>query len=86
MDLQTFFISRRGTELGMWLGRHMPPTVGRALAKLASSATSRRRDSPLVRAIRANQSVVRELPLEAPELDEAVREVLAGWGIQLPAQ
>lgn len=64
----------------MWLGRHMPPRVGRAIAELASSATSRRRDSPLVRAIRANQSVVRELPPEAPELDEAVRGVLRHAG------
>jgi len=64
----------------MWLGRNMPRRVGSAIVKLAVPWIARRRQSALVRGIRVNQSVARGLPLDAPELDQAVRQVLYNAG------
>ena len=80
MDLQTFFTSEKGTNLAMSLSRNLPPRVGLAVVRLAASLVTRRRQSPLVRHIRLNQSVVRGLPQQAPELDGAVRRVLLNAG------
>jgi lauroyl/myristoyl acyltransferase len=60
----------------MWLGRNMPRPVGYALARLSASLISRRSRSPLVRSIKLNQSVARDLSPDAPELNAVVRRVL----------
>lgn len=80
MNLQTFATSKTGTGLAMWLGRNLPRRAGTAFIELTSAFIARRRKSPLARSIRANQSVVRDLPLDAPELDVAVRQVLRNAG------
>ena len=80
MDLRTFFASERGTGLGIWVGRHMPPRVGLLLVRLTSAYIVKRRNSSLVRGIRVNQSVARDLPLDSPELDQAVLQVLRHAG------
>jgi KDO2-lipid IV(A) lauroyltransferase len=80
MDMQEFFTSSTGTGIAMWIGRNMPPRVGHALVRLFIPLIASRKESPLVRSIRANQSVVRNLPLDAPELDQVVHEVLGNAG------
>ena len=64
----------------MWIGRKMPPRVGTALVRLFTPLIASRKNSTLVRTIRTNQSVVRDLPIDAPELDGAVREVILNAG------
>ena len=66
----------------MWLGRNLPRRTGQSLVRSATSLLSRRKQSDLIRSIRVNQSVARDLPLDAPELDAAVSQVLykAGTG------
>jgi lauroyl/myristoyl acyltransferase len=80
MDLQTFFTSRAGTGTLMWLSRNLPPWLGLPVADLVIGLLARRRDSSLVRTLRTNQSVVRNLPVDAPELDAIVRRVLRNAG------
>jgi lauroyl/myristoyl acyltransferase len=80
MDLQTFFTSRAGTGTLMWLSRYLPPWLGLPVTDLVIGLLARRESSGLVRALRANQSVVRGLPLDAPELDVIVRRVLRTAG------
>ena len=76
MDLQSFFTSSLGTGSLMWLGHNLPRPVALPLARLSASLISRRSRSALVRSIKLNQSVARDLPLDAPELDPIVRRVL----------
>lgn len=80
MDLQTFFTSRAGTGTLMWLSRNLPPWLGLPVADLVIGLLARRRDSTLMRTLRTNQSVVRGLPVDAPELDTIVRRVLRNAG------
>jgi lauroyl/myristoyl acyltransferase len=80
MDLQTFFTSRAGTGTLMWLSRYLPPWLGLPVADLFIGLLARRESSGLMRALRTNQSVVRGLPLDAPELDTIVQRVLRSAG------
>lgn len=80
MDLQTFFTSRAGTGTLMWLSRNLPPWLGLPFADLVIGLLARRRDSTMMRTLRVNQSVVRGLPLDAPELDDIGRRVLRNAG------
>jgi lauroyl/myristoyl acyltransferase len=80
MDLQTFFTSRAGTGTLMWLSRYLPPWLGLPVADLVIGLLARRQGSGLMQALRTNQSVVRGLPFDAPELDTVVRRVLRSAG------
>ncbi len=60
----------------MWLGRNLPRPLGLAVARLSASLISRRSRSALVRSIKMNQSVARDLSPDAPELNAVVRRVL----------
>jgi lauroyl/myristoyl acyltransferase len=80
MDLQTFFTSRAGTGTLMWLSRYLPPWLGLPVADLVIGLLARREGSSLVKALRTNQSVIRGLPYDAPELDVIVRRVLRNAG------
>jgi KDO2-lipid IV(A) lauroyltransferase len=64
----------------MWLSRNLPPWLGLPVTDLFISLLARRRESRLMRTLRSNQSVVRGLPYEAPELDAIVRRVLRNAG------
>jgi len=64
----------------MWLGRNMPRRVGYSLVKLLTAYIVRQKDSSMARNIRLNQSVVRGLPMDAPELDDIVRTILLNAG------
>ena len=76
MDLQTFFTSKQGTGLALLIGRYFPRWAAVALIRPLTRTIAGRAQSPLTRSIRANQSVARDLPLDAPELDQVVLEVL----------
>lgn len=67
--------SRLGPPLGILLARVLPrPWAGAFADRLADLAT-RGIHSPVVRAIRANQAVVRGLPYQHPALEHAVVDV-----------
>ncbi|MEN8098689.1 MAG: lysophospholipid acyltransferase family protein [Chloroflexota bacterium] len=78
---QSFFISRRGTELGMMIARNTGPRTAKSVIDMVSRLASHNQDSPLVRSARLNQAIVRGLPQDSPELDQIVRRVIknAGW-------
>lgn len=76
MDLQRILNSRFGVRLVSFVGRTMPPSVGRPVAGLIAGGIASRRDSMLVRAIRANQWVIRGKTSEKEILEGAVRAVL----------
>jgi KDO2-lipid IV(A) lauroyltransferase len=80
MDLQKLTNSRFGVRLGLALGRIMPPGLGYRLSAFAARRIAARKDSPMVKAVRANQWVVRGENLSPTELDQAVEEVFLHAG------
>jgi phosphatidylinositol dimannoside acyltransferase len=64
------------TRLGIVLARVLPASSAGWLADTAARLAARDPESPLVQAIRSNQSVVRGLPYASPELQAAVDQVL----------
>jgi KDO2-lipid IV(A) lauroyltransferase len=67
--------SRMGPPLGMLLARVLPRTWATGIADGLAHAATRSMSSPVVRAIRANQAVVRGMPYEHPLLERAVIDV-----------
>ncbi len=80
MDLQKLTNSRFGVSLGLALGRITPPGLGYRLSALVARRIAARKDSPMVKAVRANQWVARGENLSPAELDEAVCQVFAHAG------
>jgi lauroyl/myristoyl acyltransferase len=76
MKLQSTLNSRRVGEIGLSLCRALSPRAGYALADFIAARMASRRNSALVRAIRANQWVAQGECLSAEELDRSVSEVL----------
>lgn len=74
IDLQQVINSSFGLRLVSVLARTLPPRLGHSIADTVAEGIARRRDSPLVRAVRANQWVVRGERLEAEALTQAVRD------------
>ncbi len=79
IDFQAISNSRFGVSLGLWIGRTMPPTIGYRIANYGATILAKR-DNAMTRAIRANQSVVRNRELSTAELDQIVSEVLSHAG------
>lgn len=75
-DLQKLLNGPAGLRLAAFLGQRLPPRLGYACADFVAGRIAGRRRSALVRAIRANQWVVRGEPAEPAALDRAVRETL----------
>jgi lauroyl/myristoyl acyltransferase len=67
--------SRVGPPLGILLARVLPRPWALSMADALAHAATVGMSSPAVRAIRANQAVVRGLPYEHPALERAVVEV-----------
>lgn len=67
MDFREFTNTAFAQRLGMGLGRHMPPRVGYTLARGVTAYLARRRESPMVCAVRSNLRTVL-----GPEVSEAV--------------
>ncbi|MCJ7514308.1 MAG: lysophospholipid acyltransferase family protein [Anaerolineales bacterium] len=68
----TAFAAHLSIQLARWLPMGAARTVADAAARLAA----RNPESPLVQAVRSNQSVVRGLPYGSPETRAAVDQVL----------
>jgi KDO2-lipid IV(A) lauroyltransferase len=80
MDLVTFFNSRLGPMLGIFLARVLSLNGAYRFADWLSHRLAARPDSAVVQAVRSNQAVVRGLPYDSPELDDVVLEVLQTAG------
>lgn len=74
-DLQSAINSRIGVGLALGLGRVIPASVGYRLADRLAIWISGQKDSPMVRAVQANQWVLRGGNVSPRELGEAVRAV-----------
>ena len=78
--MQRFFRSSFGVNLGLALGRLLPTKLGYRLSAFVAKRLARRSESPMVKAVRANQEVVRGGIATAAELDHAVEEVFMHAG------
>jgi KDO2-lipid IV(A) lauroyltransferase len=78
--MQRLFNSSFGVNFGLALGRLTPPKLGYRLSAFVARILARRADSPMVKAVRANQFVVRGGTSTPEELDQAVTEVLTHAG------
>lgn len=76
IDLQRISDSSFVISLVSTLGRTIPPQVGYALADFIARQLAHKRDSKMIRAVRANQWVVRGESLMGAALDQAVLETL----------
>ncbi len=76
IDLQQILNSSLSLRLVSALAQRLPPRAGYRLATLAAEQIAHRRNSRLVRALRANQWVIRGEPEDAKALDQAVLESL----------
>jgi lauroyl/myristoyl acyltransferase len=75
MDLISFFNSRLGPMLGIFLARVLTLNGAYRFADWLANIVASRPDSPVARAVRSNQAVVRGLPYHSPELDGVVFKV-----------
>jgi KDO2-lipid IV(A) lauroyltransferase len=75
-DLQRLNDSRFVLSLVSALGRGLPLRLGHALTDLVAARIARRQHSEMIRAVRANQWVVRGETLDREALDRAVLETL----------
>lgn len=80
MLLHDFITSQVGPRVGYFLGRTLPRRQAYALADFLANILASRRQSSLYQAIRANQSVIRDLPYDSPQLDGVVFQVLQNVG------
>ncbi len=72
MTLQSIINSRLGIGLILGIGKLIPPKFGFLLADWVAKKIASRKDSQMVRALRANQWIVTGQKLTAEELDEQV--------------
>ena len=76
IDVETITNSSLGVSLLSTVVAHIDPRIGHRLADFVGERLAAGRDSKLVRAVRANQSVLLGEQAGALELDRAVRETL----------
>ncbi len=76
MSLISIANSRWGPPAGISLVRLLPAGLASKLATSLADRVAAQVGSPLVEAVRTNQAVVRDLPVDHPEVDRAVRTVL----------
>lgn len=74
MNLQDIIKSRIGLGAAIGIGRSLPPAIGYPLVNSLAKIIASRRNSPLVRAVRANQWVITREKLSADQLDQAVQD------------
>lgn len=80
VSMQRFFRSSFGVSLGLVFGRLIPPSIGYRLTTFGARRLARRKDSPMVQAVRANQLVIRGEDTPSVEIDRAVDDVLIHAG------
>jgi phosphatidylinositol dimannoside acyltransferase len=76
IDLQQVINSPQSLRLVSSLAQRLPPRLGHRLASDLADQIVRRRDSQIVRAVRANQWVVNGEKLEGDAMDRVVRATL----------
>jgi lauroyl/myristoyl acyltransferase len=76
IDLQQVINSSLSLHFVSSLARRLPPQLGYRIAYTFAEHIARRRNSGLVRAVRANQWMASRETLQGEALDEAVRETL----------
>lgn len=81
--IQRLIDSRLGIALSLLLGRLLPRHLGYYLARQIASWLAGQNDSPTVRAIRANQWVIRGENLLPTALQQAVQETLCSTAYAL---
>ena len=74
MDLLNIINAEYGIKTGLVVARLMPRSAGYALARFLAARIASQKNQPMVKAVRANQWVVRGGKLSARELDDAVRK------------
>ena len=82
MNFKTFFASKTGIKLAILLSRSLSSQQADRFIRTVVYLITRRRHAPLIRTIRANQSVIRNIDFDSPLLDEVPYQVLyrAGQG------
>lgn len=75
MDLSSFFNTRLAPILGFLLGRVLSRNQTYKLADWVADRVVARTNAAMVKAVRSNQAIVRDLPHDSLELDGAVREI-----------
>lgn len=82
MNFKTFFASKIGIKLAICLSRSLSSQQADRFIKSIVYLITRRRHAPLIRTIRANQSVIRNIAFDSPLLDDVAYQVLyrAGRG------
>ena len=76
IDLQQIINNPFAVNLAFFLGKWIPPRIGYPLCNFTGNWAATRRDSNIIRAIRANQWVARGANLGKEMLDRAVQETL----------
>jgi KDO2-lipid IV(A) lauroyltransferase len=76
MDIQSLINSRFGIGFGLAIGRIIPKSTGYWLTQKIADALSNRKESIMIRSLRANQWVVRNGLVSDSELDLIVRRNL----------
>jgi lauroyl/myristoyl acyltransferase len=74
MNLRSFSTSRFATQGVMGLCQ-LPRPIGHAIGRWIADLYTAQKNAPLVRAVRANQWMARDMQLTASQLDQAVRDV-----------
>ncbi len=77
VDFQRITNSRFAVGLALSIGRGVPARVGFPLTRFVARRIAGRRNSSMVRSVRANQWVVSQERLSAGELDQAVEETFS---------
>jgi len=76
MNLISFLSTRMAPMLGLLIVKVLNREQAYRFADWMSRRIVAKKDSDMIRAVRSNQAVVRGLPFDAPELDDAVFEVI----------
>ena len=79
VDLQKIINSSLSLRLVSALAQRLPPRVGYRLADFAAAQIARQHNSGVVRAVRANQWVIRGETLDGEMLDQIVHETFRYW-------
>jgi lauroyl/myristoyl acyltransferase len=76
MNLISFLSTRMAPVLGLLIVKILNQEQSYRFADWVARRLVSQRDSSMIRAVRSNQAVIRGLPFDAPELDDAVYEVI----------
>lgn len=76
MFINNLVRSRLGPTLAFTLLRFVPQNLAYSLGNLMVRRLVRNSEAPLIQGIRANQSVIRDVPYDDPSLQDAVNQVL----------